>query len=88
MNTIRGTYSVSRMKAVWAEIRTYMVKEKLTYLKLSTVEMRIPTLDQQRLSTNDKMVICSIVQRENEFEMVEDDCGTKILHYFGGNRYE
>lgn len=88
MNVIKGAYSVSRMKTVWSEIRVYMIKEKLTYLKLSAVEKRIPILAQQKLSTNDKMVICSIVQRENEFEMVEDDCGTKILHYFGGDRHE
>lgn len=88
MNAIKGVYSVSRMKTTWSEIRKYMISEKLIYLRLSVVEKIIPNLYKQRLSTNDKMVICSIVQRENEFEMVEDDCGTKILHYFGGDRRE
>lgn len=85
-NLMRGAYSVGRMKGVWLEVRSYMEAKKISFLSLSNIENRIPNLGGHALSTNDRMVICSIVRRDNQFEILEESNGSKILHYNGGNR--
>ncbi|WP_057908178.1 hypothetical protein [Latilactobacillus graminis] len=83
VSVTKSVYSVSRLKKVWSEIKDYMINEKSYYVRLSTIEKRVPKIEGQKLSANDKMVICSIVQRENQFEITHEAGGAKIIHYLG-----